>query len=184
MVKKLSLLLAALAAVFAFAAPAASAAPALTMPPGVLVPKGTKITGTSVNTVVKTPFGAIKCEKWTVNAEVIANGGFNVEAVGGAQGAAVGCTVNGIPILVTDVTLKKLSSAIIGKGMVALTFEVDVPGVCHYESGAIPYAYAPGAAVIQLAGKLLGKPAACEPAEFEGAYELETTVGGGAVIHD
>jgi hypothetical protein len=187
MAKKLSLAMAAIAAIAVFAIPAtASAAPTVTMPAGTLVPVGTELTGTSTDAEITTSLGAIHCGTVHVNAELTKNNGTEVEAVGVGQGLATTCAFTaGEAITVTDVTLFKLSATAAAKKL-EFTLIADLgPVTCHFvtPAGGINFTYVSGSDTITIAEqKLTATPAACRPGEFQASFTIETTAGGAVIL--
>jgi hypothetical protein len=188
MVKKLTLLAAAIAVV-AFAIPAAaSAAPSVTSSAGVLAPVGTVITGTSSNTKTQTELGLLTCTNVTVTGKITKNSGTSVEAVSnGKEGTTKGCEVEGSALTITDPTLINLTSTVDTKGSVTLTFIADLLGIsCHF-SGTVPFTYKDPTDTINVASTsspaLTGSPAICGNASsFKGDFTL--TIGTTPVILD
>jgi hypothetical protein len=183
MIRKISVLMGAIAVV-AFAVPAAANAAALTMPANALVPVGTGVTLFSTNTKVVTSLGAITCEEVIINTEVDENTGAEWGAHGIGKEIAAGCKVAGVPIEITDLTTEQFFSVGAGgSGRLILTFKADLPGgvVCHFQSPALgtPFTYVAGSDKITIPKqKLEAAPAACRPAEMSGDFTVETTVGG------
>jgi hypothetical protein len=179
MIRRATLITAALA-VFAFAAPpAASAAAQLTNGSGSVLPVGTKITGRSTNTFVFTSIGTLECEEMVVPWEVTHNSGGTVEGVGTGAGETFNCFSEGEAIQITDLTLFSLRMIGPSSGSKGVTFEAHLPviGTCHYFALAIPMTYTHGGSVLHFQGPLLTIPSACGTAEIEGDTTLSGTSG-------
>jgi len=186
MAKKLSLLLASIAA-FVFAVPAlASAAPEITDPGGTTVAPGALLEATNITAAdTTTSLGKFTCKAMTITMEVNTNGASTFQLVGKGQGTSSSCSIGGKPSTNTDFTLTLLHSATVGSGTINLTFISHVLNVtCHFASPNMPFTYTSGGDTIKITnGDLKGTPAACEPALFNAEFTIETE-GGGSVILD
>jgi len=184
MTKKLTLLMAVIAAV-ALAAPAlASAAPSITSSAGVLAPKGTKITGSSTNMVLQTSVGKITCAKVTINEEITENTGSSVKGVGLGEGTTSTCKLGEKSITITDFTTT-FTYVFPSTFHLEVTFTAHLPSLtCHF-SGPVGASVTVGGNHITIgpSADLVGTPAPCEPSLLNGTFSFEQT-GGGSIIFD
>lgn len=193
LMKRLILLLGALAAL-AISIPAlASAAPALTSPAGTLVPKGTKLTLTSFNVKTVTIYGQFLCKTVEVPVVVNENTGTSVSLAATGLPPSPEC-IFGNPgewpeVVITNLTMPSFVFKAAGTGTSAVTFEADfvpIHTTCHYESATVPITYLSGATSFKVNGNLKGKthePDCTAGATFSGDFSIKTT-GGSSVIID
>lgn len=188
-VKKLSLLLAAVA-VFATAVPAiASAAPTVTKQAGVSAPVGSLLTATNVGPVKITSslLGTIECETLDIREiKLTLNAGGLVNAESNGAFSTADCTSGTKDVTVTTVKLEKTSSSVAGKGTTNFTISLDVVGglSCTYTGTNVPFTYvvAGNHMTFNKAGPVDGAPAGCGSATFDATYTLE--IGSTDVILD
>lgn len=187
MAKKLSLLIATLAAL-ALAAPALASANALTMPANFLVILGTGLTSKSVNMTVQTALGTIQCENVTFATEVTENNGKAFSALGLGAGTATGCVLGGKEVVLEDITDAGFRSIAALAGETELTFKAKLPGgfSCHFYGAAVGFGYVAGNDSFRIVNKALAATPAgiCAPGILNADFTVETTVGGGGVILD
>jgi hypothetical protein len=181
MMKKLSLLLAAIAAL-AFAAPTlASASTGLTENGG-LVAVGSRVTGTNIGAVTITSaiFGNITCGEMMLEGEVKKNGAAVGVEVGAAGANSMGnCAAAGMAVEATSVTFTNLTStaAEAGTGKASLSWKIDLPAVtCKFTAEAAPFTYVANGDVIKFAKAPLAvaPAAACGVATLDAEFTLST----------
>lgn len=186
MAKKLSLLIATVAAV-ALSVPALASGASLTMPANVLVKVGTGITSKSANLRVTTSLGSISCEQVAFAASVTKNNGAEFAAAGVGAGTSSSCFLGGTKaITLEDITVTELKSIGGFAGEMEVTFKAALPGVtCHFSSNAVGFGYPGNTDTFRIVNKnLAGVPAACKPGTLNAEFTVETTVGGGEVLLD
>lgn len=180
MVKKLSLLMAAVA-VLAFSIPAvADAVPTYTSPALTSIPKPAEIRMTAVGgaTITSPTLGPIECKEQTINAELVTNSGGTVTLKSSGGFTASSCTDKGNPVTITSFTLNDLVSTVSGKGTMSFTTVVDVAGLtCTYTGTSIPYTYTLESSEITFskAGTVDGSPAGCGNATLDATWTYEVS---------
>ncbi len=183
MVKKLSLLVAAVA-VLAFAVPAMASASALTNPGGggELTAVGTAITGTGSNVVLKSStLGEIKCETLTLSGKVVKNSGGEVEGSASNENPPTKNCKNGEKtVVVTKVELTKLFTSTSGSGTANFVAKIDVGSTaCTFTGTSVPFTYTPktttGVITFTSAGGVSG--GACGTAPLTGSFILKSSLG-------
>lgn len=182
MAKKLSLAIGLLGVVALATASAASAA-ALTSSPGVLAPPSTTITQTSTNTVLKTVFGTIGCEKVSYESVLVQNSEAVIWGAELHEPARTGCIYKGSEP--ANVEEWRYGAYRLGPGAAAsMLLRVKLPGPfeCRWESGSLAISYASGSDVVQVSGTMKPTPATCGTAEIKGNWTVE--IGGSSVILD
>jgi hypothetical protein len=194
MIRKLSLVVAAVS-VLAFVVPAlASAAPAVTITKGTLAPvtnaektgpADATITGISTNVeTTNTPLGTLKCKEFMVSGWLTKNNGTEVQAVDdpGAGNSAKECVAGTTELKIDNPTLVSLSATAKAK-TVDLSFTSTAGGLsCTYTGTAVPFTYTAGGSSIHIAGALKGSTEICGSPEIHGDFALSIT--GAAVILD
>jgi len=175
MVKKLTLLAMAVAAIAAFAIPAAASAATVT---GAEV--NSVIHGVSTNATTATELGTLECEEVTINGELTENGP-TITADGVGVGSTRGCKIAGSELTVTNPTLVHLSSTGPTSGTASLSFVGDLFGgliKCTY-TGTVAVTYSSGGSSIHLNGPL---SSGCGAATFNADFAI--TVEGSPVEID
>jgi hypothetical protein len=180
MIKKLTLLAMAIAAIGAFAVPAmASAAQALTMPAGTLVSPGTGLVGTSHNTTTATSLGKLECETVELTGEVTENSGTTFAGKGSGSTSGKCFLVKGETkkeIKITHIVLNSLMSEEGSKANVNFSFEADLPTItCTFSTGAggVTATYVNGGSVLKLTNQTLGG-GACGNGTINGEFTVTT----------
>jgi hypothetical protein len=187
MLKKLTLLGMAIAAMAALVAPATAGATELTEG-GARVPVGSEITLTQdpSNHVIteSTTLGEIKCNSITIHGKVTKNDGS--EVVGsGTEGTAAPCFVEGEEgAEVTSVT-GTIASHESGKGTANFNFVIDIPNLPEACTFTTPSpangTFVTGSNTIEFPAaapaELEGSPAFCGEGELHGGLILETKDG-------
>jgi hypothetical protein len=192
MVKKFSMLLAAVA-VLAIAVPAMANATELntksTGGAGTRVPVNTVVTGTGANiSLTSSTLGTINCKKLNLKGKVTVNNGTTVEASNAGEAPEQETCLNGTkPVNVTNVTLTKLFSNETGKGTASFTAVVDIKNPeselkCTFTGTNVPGTWTSPSSTITFssAAGVTSTPAACGTAKLDGAFTLE--VGSSAVF--
>jgi hypothetical protein len=191
MVKRLTLLMAAVAAL-ACAIPALANASSVTSSPGTLTPVGTPIalTGTDITTQSPT-LGNITCQTLTPIIELTKNAGGIFEGFGGnATPAQSGCINGTKTVKVTTFRITNLVSTSSGTGSMSYISEQDIAGVltCTFTGTSVPFSYTVGANVIKFsaAAGIVGSPSATcgSTAKLTGEFRLDLSLSGKAVILD
>jgi hypothetical protein len=190
MVKKLSLLLAAVA-VLAFAVPAMASAHAVTSKAGTLAPKGTIITGTGSDvTLTSSVLGTITCTSLTLTGEITENNGTNVTGKGTSNNPpATGCTNNGNPVTVTSVAISRLAAeGTETNASFVATIDIKKPSEtleCTFTGTKVPFTYTVGGNSLVFknaeGGGILGTKG-CGSATLTASFAIE--IGSTAVILD
>jgi hypothetical protein len=181
MIKKISLLLAAVAAV-AFAVPAVAGAHSVTSPPFKLAPVGSVMTATGNDiTINSNILGAITCEKLTTEVALTKNNGVLWEAAGAAAvPPQMGCKNGGKAVVVTKLQVTRLLAEAAGTTM-NFTATVDI-GVapneveCTFTGVNVPFEYVaaePDVIKFANAAGVAGVPVACGNAKLSGTFTLE-----------
>jgi hypothetical protein len=189
MVKRVTVLAMALAAVAALAVPAFASASKLTLDSAgtELVPAGTEIQGHSgtnrfaggESLVTETELGTLNCEEITLSGKVGTNNGSKVLSEG-ITGTTSGCTLEGEPFTVSGIEISKLESTTSGTGTAAFKFTATFFGgslVCTW-SGTGTFTYTAGTSILKLGATALSpSPSVCGAASIKGNIALSLTSG-------
>jgi hypothetical protein len=186
MMKKLSLLLAVVAAL-SLAAAATASASKLTSAAGVLAPVGSTITATGADvTFTSSTLGATTCQKLTLQLTLTKNDGTTFEASGNnTSPAQEGCVNGSKSVVTTSFNITNLKSSTSGSGTMSFVTTEDIGTLeCTFTGTNVPFTYAVGGDVIKFvnAAGIVGTPAACGTAKLDAEFTLE--IKGVAVILD
>jgi hypothetical protein len=187
MIKKLGLLIAAVA-VLAFAVPAAaSAAPSITSVAGTKAPVNTKITGTASDvSFTSSTLGTITCDEVTIYGKLSENTGTSVKMGTEGEGTTENCEDNGDEISFSDITVTNLAMTVVNKGTLSFDATAHLPGAleCVFTGTNVPFTYVSTTPNITFnkSGGIKAVPAGCGNITFDATFKLE--IGGTAVILD
>jgi hypothetical protein len=188
MVKKLSLLMSAIAILVTAIPATASAVTGITSKAGFLAPVGSQVTWTNSGNVLITSstLGTITCKTMTLPSELTVNNGTTFTGIGKDKGHAKGCTSGLNEATVTSLALTHFVTTETGAGTASLTITVDPDpeSECTYTAASIPYTYVNGSShfTFTKSGPIKGSPAFCGTATLDATFALE--ISGTAVILD
>jgi hypothetical protein len=185
MVKKLALLVMAVAAVTALAAPAFASAAELYQEPGhtpvatgetLVLTSGTNVFPSS-SLETETELGTLVCEQISLSGEVTQNSGGTVVGKKGS-GTATGCTLEGEPFTISNIEISKIeANSPTGPNSAAFLFEAkffEGSLVCVWEGeGSFSYAANSTEATLNPTA-LTPDQEVCGPASISGDLSLET----------
>jgi hypothetical protein len=183
MIKKLSLLLAAVA-VLAFAAPSMASASAVTFPAGTLLATGNPLELTGTNILFTSSItGEIGCEKLNLIGTLTKNNGTEVEGSGVAEKPVQEkCkTTEGAAVTITNWTTTKFLLTTTGNGTINFDAVVDEPPLtCTVVGTNVPFTYAVGGdnVAFNKAGGITVSPAGCGTLKLDGSFTVETKISG------
>jgi len=185
-IKKVALLLAALAAVMAVTGPATAGAATLSYEPKLqpkvgIVPVGTAVTAKSTNWKSATPIGNIRCAALYLQGKVTKNSGGAAEVTGTGPEPGTECVFGetGVNVSAEMTNLTLTTSKTIG---VKLTYE-GPGGNCTYENSAVSVFYTSGASQFDTSGALKQTPWACISFTFNARFSLTSKTGTPIYIH-
>jgi hypothetical protein len=182
MAKKLSLMLAAVAAL-AFAIPSIASASEATLPAGTRAPVGTVIVGTGSDIILQSSLlGKITCSTLNLNGEITVNNGTTVEGKGeNVSPTQTGCVNGSKAVTVTEVEITRLFSNTSGTGSVSFTSKVDIGSElkCTFTGTNVDFTYTSGTDTITFtnAAGVTGTPGACGTAKLTASFTLESPTG-------
>jgi hypothetical protein len=184
--KKLSLLLAVVAAM-SLAITATASASKLTSTAGVLAPVGSVITATGSDvTFTSSLLGATTCKTVTLQLTLTKNDGSIVEASGNNVNPAQEGCINGTKkVITTSFNITNLKTTTSGAGTMSFVTTEDIGELeCTYTGTNVPFTYVVGSDVITFtnAAGIVGTPAPCGTAKLDATFTLE--IKGVAVILD
>jgi hypothetical protein len=178
MIKKLSLLLAAVA-VLAFAVPAMASAHKVTSKAGTLAAVGTIITGTGSDvTLTSSLLGPITCGTLTLTGELTVNDGTNVTGKGTTNNPpSTDCTNEGQPVVVTSVAISSLKAEGTETN-VSFVATVDInspkPVECTFTGVKVPFTYTVGGdSIVFTKAAGITSTGGCGPATLDGSFTIE-----------
>jgi hypothetical protein len=187
MLKKFSLLLAAVA-VLAFAVPAMASASAVTTQAGALIGTPTTVEGTGTNVILtSSTLGSISCGTLNLVGTLTKNDGSTVEGSASEQEPVTSdCTNTHGTVTVTKLTLTKLFAGTVGgvqKQFVNFTSKVDIGALtCNITGTEVPFTYTAGDDKIVFTEATGATAAGCGTLKLDGSFTIE--VGGAGVKLD
>ncbi|HYC81333.1 MAG TPA: hypothetical protein VEB65_06075 [Solirubrobacterales bacterium] len=173
-------------AVLALSAPSFAGAAGITSSEGNLLAPGTWVNGVSHDTVLSGEFFVAECESLTLAGEISQNNGSRVTVVDTGLSEASGCSSEGTPLPIMNVTFIDAESANESTGTLGFTLEVDFPFglTCHYGASAIPFSYQQNSDEISYEGTLTPSSEICGNLEIAGDATLTEAKTGLPVVLD
>jgi hypothetical protein len=188
MVKRITLLLAVVAAL-ACAVPALASASSVTSSAGSLAPVGTQLTAKASGFTLKSSlFGPLTCSTLNLNVALTKNDGSSFEASGANKPPVQsGCGFGSNPVTITSFNVTNLSSTTSGSGTASFSIVEDIASLtCTFSGTAVPFTYTAGGSSISFSegGPLTSSPGSCGTEKISGTFALERSATGTAVILD